>query len=153
MYEFLKALHIVGVVVLLGNVTVTSFWKVFADRARDPRLIAHAQFMVVITDFAFTLTGILLLCIGGFGAAWLAGMDVLRDRWLVESEALFVLSGGIWLFRLVPLQMAQLRRARAFREGEPVPEAYWRDSRRWLVWGLLATLPLVGALWIMVAKG
>jgi len=33
-----------------------------------------------------------------------------------------------------------------------VSEAYRRDSRRWLFWGIVATLPLVAAVYVMVAK-
>ena len=151
-FDLSKILHLLGVVILIGNVTVTSFWKVFADRTGDPRIIAHAQRMVTITDWVFTLLGIALLCIGGFGAAWLAGLDPFAAGWLANAEILFVISGAIWLFVLVPLQIRQARQARAFAQGGEIPQAYWRAGRLWLIWGIVATVPLVGALWLMVAK-
>jgi uncharacterized membrane protein len=43
MYALFKTLHIIGVVILVGNVTITAFWKVFADRTGNAQLIAHAQ--------------------------------------------------------------------------------------------------------------
>jgi uncharacterized membrane protein len=33
--------HLFGVVIFLGNIIVTAFWKVMADRTRDPRNIAR----------------------------------------------------------------------------------------------------------------
>jgi uncharacterized membrane protein len=152
LYDVLKMLHVVGVIILIGNVTVTSFWKVFADRSGDPRIIAHAQYLVTVTDWFFTLSGIVLLVGGGFGAAYVAGMPWFARGWLAESELLFLLSGMIWLFVLVPIQIRQARQARAFAGGAPIPGAYWRNSRLWLIWGIVATVPLVAALYFMIAK-
>ena len=53
-YDILKLLHLLGVVLLLGNVTVTSIWKVYADGTRDPRIIGFAQRLVTVTDWFFT---------------------------------------------------------------------------------------------------
>ncbi len=152
LYDVCKTLHLVGVVLLLGNVTATSVWKVFADRSGDPRIIAHAQRLVTITDWMLTLSGIVLVIGGGFGAAYVAGMPWVGVPWMEESEGLFVLAGVIWLFVLVPIQIEQARQTRAFSDGGEIPEAYWRNSRRWLIWGIAATVPLVSALYLMVAK-
>ncbi|WP_372618972.1 DUF2269 family protein [Falsiroseomonas sp.] len=152
-YDALKLLHILGVVLLVGNVTVTSIWKLYADGTRDPVVIAFAQRLVTITDWFFTFWGIVLLVVGGYGAAWVAGMDVLRDDWIVWSEIMFVIAGLIWLFLLVPIQVRQARMARAFARGAPIPDAYWRLGRLWILWGLVATIPLVAASWMMVRKG
>ena len=152
LYDVFKMLHVLGVVVLVGNVTVTAFWKVFADRTGDPRLIAHAQHMVTVTDWVFTLGGIVLIYGGGFGAALVAGLDPFEPGWLLWGQLLFAVSGVIWLGVLVPAQVRQARQARAFAVGGAIPEAYRRDGRRWLVWGIVATVPLVAAIWVMVAK-
>jgi uncharacterized membrane protein len=151
-YEFWKLIHLSGMVLLVGNVTVTSIWKIYADRTRDARIIGFAQRLVTITDWFFTFWGIVLLVVGGFVAAWMAGMDPLRDDWLVWSEVQFVLAGMIWLFLLVPIQVRQARMARGFASGGEIPEAYFALGRRWIAWGLVATVPLVGAMWSMVAK-
>jgi uncharacterized membrane protein len=151
-YDVMKMLHLLGVVLLLGNVTVTSIWKLYADATEDAQVVAFAQRLVTVTDWFFTFWGILLLVIGGYGAAWIAGMDVVRDGWILWSEILFLIAGLIWLLMLVPIQIKQARMARAFAASSPVPEAYRRLSRLWIAGGLAATVPLVGAMWIMVAK-
>ena len=42
-YLWLKVLHIVGVVLFLGNIIVTGWWKNMADRTKNPQIIAFAQ--------------------------------------------------------------------------------------------------------------
>lgn len=152
MYDAFKFLHVLGVTLLLGNVTITAFWKVLADMTRDPVVIAHAQRGVGLADWLFTLSGIVLILIGGYGAAWMGEISPLGPRWLIAGEVLFALSGIIWLAVLVPLQIRQARMARAFAAGGIIPARYWRDSRAWLIWGIVATVPLVAALLIMIAK-
>ena len=152
MYAMFKALHIIGVVVLLGNVTITAYWKVLADRTSDARLIAHAQHGVTVADWIFTLSGIVLILVGGYGAATVAGLSVTGPAWLVIGQLLFAVSGLIWLLVLVPIQIRQARTARLLPSDRLLPEQYRRDSRNWLVWGVVATVPLVAAVYVMVAK-
>lgn len=152
-YDILILLHVLGMILLIGNVTVTSIWKLYADGTRDPKIIGFAQRLVTITDWFFTFWGILLLMVGGYGAAWLAGMDVLRDDWLVWSQVMFVLAGLIWLAILVPIQVKQARLARGFAAGGSIPANYWRLGKLWIIWGSVATIPLVAAIWLMLRKG
>ncbi len=152
LYDVFKTLHVIGVVLLIGNVTVTSFWKVMADRTGDAHVVANAQYIVTVSDWFFTAGGIALIVLGGFGAAWVVKMDPFGAPWLTQAEALFVVSGSVWLFVLIPLQIRQARLARAFALGGEIPPAYWRAARLWLIWGLIATVPLVAAVYVMIAK-
>ena len=152
LYDLLKFLHITGIVMLMGNITATAIWKFFADRTGDARIIAFAQRLVTITDWSLTFWGIVLTTGGGYGAAYVGGLDLIGDRWLVWSQALFVVAGLIWLGLLVPIQIRQARAARRFAAGGEIPAGYRRDSRNWVIWGLVATVPLVAATWLMVAK-
>lgn len=152
LYLTFKFIHLLGVVILVGNVTVTAVWKVFADRSGDPRVIAFGQHLVTLTDWSLTLGGILLIAIGGFGSALAADINPFGSGWLIWGQVLFVLSGLIWLFILIPAQIRQARQAREFAHGGEVPETYKRDARLWIVWGIIATLPLLGATWVMVLK-
>lgn len=151
-YLVFKMLHLLGVILLIGNVTVTSIWKVFADRTRDPHTIRFAQRMVTLTDWSLTCTAIALLAVGGYGMVWQVGMALFEPGWLLWGQLLFVVSGVIWLGVLVPLQAAQTRLAANFDMNAPVPPAYWRLCRQWLIFGLIATVPLIGATYIMIAK-
>ncbi|WP_022721216.1 DUF2269 family protein [Rhodopseudomonas sp. B29] len=152
MYDIFKFIHIVGVVVLVGNVTITAFWKAFSDLTRDPKIIAHAQRGVTVTDFIFTMLGIALIIIGGYGMALIKDLPLFSAFWLVAGQALFIVSGIMWLGVLVPLQIRQARMARGFAQGGDIPEQYRRDGRVWLVVGIIATVPLVAAVFVMVFK-
>lgn len=152
LYSVLKFLHILGVVILLGNVTITAFWKVLADLSDDRPVMIFAQRAVIVADWLFTIPGIVLVLVGGYGMAWVGGYDLINDSWLLSSQVLFALSGLIWLFLLVPLQVKLMRQARSSLT-EPVELIrYRKDSRTWLVWGIAATIPLVAALYFMIAK-
>ena len=52
-YLFLKTIHLVGVVIFVGNIVVTAWWKVMADLTRDPKIVAFAQRQVTLTAYAF----------------------------------------------------------------------------------------------------
>ena len=86
-YVFFKWVHIVGIVALVGNVSVTAVWKMFADRTRCWRTVAFAQRMVTVTDWSFTVGGILLLMVGGYAMAYLRQLPLLQARWLVWGNS------------------------------------------------------------------
>lgn len=142
-YSLLKSLHIVGVILFVGNIIVTAWWKTMANRTRNPAIVAFAQRQVAATDWAFTLGGIVLLAIGGYGNAILSGVSFLTP-WVLIGNILFIASGLIWIAVLVPLQARLGRMAREFAAAASIPDAYWRLERSWLAFGILATvLPLV----------
>jgi uncharacterized membrane protein len=151
-YNILKFAHVLGVVILVGNVTITAYWKVLADLTRDGRIIAHAQRGVTIADWIFTLLGIALIMIGGYGAALVNNLPLFGSFWLIAGQVLFGVSGLIWVAILVPLQIRQARAAREFADGGAAPAEYRRDAKNWLVWGIIATVPLVAAVYVMVVK-
>ena len=151
-YEFLKFIHITGVVLLVGNVTITAFWKVFADRTGNVQIVAYAQRLVSLCDWIFTLSGIVMIVIGGYGMAFVRGFNIFEYAWLILGQLFFLVSGLIWVFVLLPLQIRLAKQARVSSLSGSVPAAYWRDGRLWLIWGIIATIPLVGAIYVMIAK-
>ncbi len=137
-YLLLKTVHLAGAVIFLGNIIVTAWWKVMADLTRNPVIIGFAQRQVTLTDWLFTLGGIILILIGGFGAA--AGL------------ALFIASGVIWIAVLIPVQIKAARIARGFAQGGEIPERYWRLQRLWMVFGIIATALPFANIAVMVFK-
>lgn len=151
-YVLFKWIHIVGVIALIGNVTVTAVWKVFADRTRCWRTIAFAQKMVTATDWTFTLGGILLLMVGGYAMSYIHHLPILLVDWLVWGQLCFLASGLIWLCILLPLQIRQARLSARFHENGLIPDIYRRLANLWIAWGIIATIPLIAALFFMIAK-
>lgn len=151
-FSIYKFAHVLGVILLLGNITVTAVWKVFADRTHSASIIGFGQRMVTGTDFGLTVPGIVLTIVGGYGAMYEARYDFPGPAWLFWSQISFVAAGVIWLGILIPIQIRQARMARGFENAGEVPEAYRMLARRWLFWGLVATVPLVAALYFMLDK-
>ncbi len=151
-YLLLKTVHITGVVIFLGNILVTAWWKAMADHTRDCVVIAYAQRQVTFTDLAFTSGGMALILAGGLPNAYVLSANPWSLSWLAWGMGLFIASGMIWVVILIPLQVRQARLARRFVVASSIPEEYWRLARRWYLWGALATaLPLLN-LYFMVFK-
>ncbi|GAB4354758.1 MAG: hypothetical protein Kow006_20720 [Gammaproteobacteria bacterium] len=152
LYTALKGLHIVGVILFMGNLVVTAWWKVMANRTRDAGVIAFAQRQVTLTDLVFTAGGALLLIAGGVGMALTGEVDLTGSAWLLWSQWLFGLSGLLWVAALVPLQIRQAREARRFKLRRDIPPGYWRRERYWVIFGSLATVVPLAALLLMIAR-
>jgi uncharacterized membrane protein len=149
-YLTLKSLHILGAVIFLGNIIVTGWWKVMADRTRNPAIIAFAQRQVTLTDYIFTSGGAALILATGLGNAMLHNMALLDTRWLSWGFWLFVISGIIWAVILIPLQIMQAKIARRFAGDGEIPQKYWTLGRLWVFFGTLATIiPLANLYWMV----
>jgi uncharacterized membrane protein len=151
-YETLKTIHILGVVIFLGNITITGVWKYCADKTGRPEVIAFGQRLVTLTDWVFTLGGSILISAGGFGMARVAGLSITDTAWIRHGLTLFLASGVIWVLILIPIQIAQARMARGFENGGEIPARYWRLNRQWFIWGVIATVLPFMNLYVMVHK-
>lgn len=149
-YEIAKFLHITGIAMLMGNITVTAIWKFFADRDGRPEVLGFAQKLVTYTDWSMTFWGVVLIMGSGYYMALYAGLPLL-EGWLLWSQILFIAAGLIWLCLIVPIQIKQHKMARQF-SGEDVGDHYRGLSLRWIIWGLISTVPLLGVTWLMIAK-
>jgi uncharacterized membrane protein len=145
------ALHVLGVVLFVGNLIVTAVWKTIADQTRTPSVIAYAQRLVTITDFAFTATGAALITVSGFVLADDWG-GVAGPSWITVGLSLFAAAGVIWLAVLIPIQIQQARLTRQFASAQTIPDRYWQLARRWYVFGSVATLLPVANVFVMALK-
>lgn len=150
-YELLKIIHILGAILLLGNITVTAWWKSMANRTADARIIAFAQRQVTMTDFLFTLPGAVMIVGSGDFIAYSLMTDSWNIQWLTWGRILFMISGLIWLTILIPIQVKQARMARNFATGAEIPVAYWRLNRCWYIFGMAAvSLPVANLYWMVI---
>lgn len=154
-YQSLKMLHLFGVIIFMGNIIVTAWWKTMADRTRDYRVIAFAQRQVSLTDKVFTFGGVVILSAAGFGMVFHMNENVMKEvyaeRWLWWGYTLFIASGVIWFFVLIPTQIIQSRMAKKFVVTGIIPERYWLWGKIWIVFGVLATvIPLANIYWMVI---
>lgn len=147
----LKSLHILGASLFLGNIIVSAFWKVLADRTGNYSVVRFATRLVNLTDTVFTGLGAALLLATGHLLARTHG-GVLANDWILWSYVLFGVSGAIWIAVLLPIQFKQAKMLRESRT-EDIPKEYYRLARLWSIAGALATLFPLPAIYLMVAKG
>lgn len=149
--DTMKFLHVLGACLFLGNNLVTPFWRFFAEKTRDPRVIAFSQRLITWTDWVFTGGGIALLLTGGHAMA-ARNPAYWSQSWFLGAYVLFAVSGVVWMAVLLPIQSKQARLARTFEKGGEIPEEFWKLSKRWNGAGAVASLLPLGALFLMIAK-
>lgn len=153
MYVALKVLHVTAVVIFLGNLVTGILWKIHGDQTEDPVIIRHTVAGLIRADRWFTIPGVVLILIGGFGAAIVGGLPLIRTQWILAGIILFTISGIAYMGRVVPLQRRMLRVARSGVEtGQLDWEKYRALNRSWNIWGTIALLTPVLAMIVMIAK-
>ena len=143
----LRALHVGGAVLLLGNVVVTGFWATYLYRARGRVPFRPVARAIMWTDLAFTLCGGIALTVSGILLAIRQGLSVAGTPWLLKGIVALGLSTLLWLVLLLPDQIRLERVA----PGDDV--TLRRLFIRWSVVGWTATALLFYGLWAMVTKG
>lgn len=145
-YFTLKALHVIGVVLMVGNVTVTGAWSFYLYRHwRDAtipfRPVARA---ILWTDLIFTLGGGIMLTVSGVVMALQSKLPILETPWLVKGIVSLSIVTLSWLAILLPDQYRL--------ERTEDPATIRKLFIRWSVVGWTGTALLFYALWGMVTK-
>jgi uncharacterized membrane protein len=150
-YVTVKWLHVLSSTFLFGTGIGSAFYMLFANISRDIRAIAVVSRYVVVADWLFTSTTIIVQPLTGYYLIRMAGFPM-HSRWIVWSIVLYVLAGACWL-PVVWLQM-RLRDIStvAARDGTPLPAQYWRYFQLWVVLGIPAFFAFVAIFYLMVAK-
>ncbi|MCK1576844.1 DUF2269 domain-containing protein [Bradyrhizobium sp. 174] len=74
-YLLLKMVHIIGAAVLLGTGAGIAFFMLVAHLRGDPREIAGVARTVVLADFLFTASAVVLQPITGTWLAWSSSLE------------------------------------------------------------------------------
>ncbi|MDQ1833916.1 DUF2269 family protein [Massilia scottii] len=150
-YMIVKWLHILSSTFLFGTGIGSAFYMLFTSLSRDVRAIAVVSRHVVLADWIFTTTTIIVQPVTGLYMIYLAGYP-LTSAWIAWSFALYFFAGTCWLpvvwMQLRMRDMAQV----AARDGTELPPLYWRYLRFWVLLGIPAFFALVIIFWLMVAK-
>jgi len=141
-----KALHVLGAILMLGNVIVTGAWTAILWRNRSEasqRQIAHG---ILWTDLLFTLVGGTLMVISGIQMIRVADLPWRDTAWLMRGIEALGFTALFWLLVLLPDQW------RMERCSPTDVTRFGRLFRRWSVLGWLVTPMLLWGLWTMVTK-
>lgn len=143
MVALVKLIHVVAVVLFLGNITMGLYWVNRIKRAQDPGALAEAMDTAIASDRLVTGPSAVILATAGLALAWLSGYTILRTPWILIGLALFALSGVGYAF-LAPLQ----RRISAYAHQRT---AQWDPCARLLArWNAIGAAS-VAAAWLALA--
>lgn len=151
LYLILKTIHVLAVVIFVGNVTVGVFWKAFADRTGNAAVMAHTIDGIIRADRIFTIPGVVALALAGIATALVGRYPILATGWILWGIALFIVSG----IAFGPLARAQRALSIVAQTGlQTVDEKqrYAALSGQWNVYGTIATGAALLALVVMVLK-
>jgi uncharacterized membrane protein len=151
-YLVLKALHVLSVVLFLGNIITGVFWKFHGDKVGTLAARAQALEGVIHSDRWFTVPGVFAIIVTGVWMAIDAHLPLLGTKWILWSLILFGISGVCFGAFVAPLQKKLLANVRAGMAGQWNEAEYGKMSRAWEIWGAVATLTPVAALFLMVTK-
>jgi uncharacterized membrane protein len=149
-YFILKYLHVVGAAVLLGTGAGIALFMLAAHLGGKPTVIAGVARIVVIADFIFTATAVVVQPVTGSLLVLHVGYSF-WDGWLVWSMVLYVIVGALWL-PVVWMQMRLRDIAAAAAEESPLPDEYHRIFWLWFAFGIPAFIAVAAILWLMIAK-
>jgi uncharacterized membrane protein len=151
LYFVLKYLHVVGAAVLLGTGAGIAFFMLAAHLGGKPVVIAAVARIVVIADFIFTATAVVVQPITGTLLALNVGYS-LWDGWIAWSIVLYLITGALWL----PVVWMQMRlrdlASVAAADGAALPAEYHRIFWLWFAFGIPAFAAVAVIFWLMIAK-
>ena len=151
LYFFVKYLHVLGAIVILGTGGGIAFFMLMAHRTGDAAFIARTAAIVVIADMLFTLTAVLLQPVSG-GVLMMLSSTAVTERWLMTSLGLYAVAGLFWVpVIFMQMEMRDLAREAAMK-SQPLPPRYFALYRRWFLFGIPGFGSVMAILWLMIAK-
>ena len=148
-YLILKLIHVFAAIIFIGNISVGVFWKMYAQKSKDARIIAFTFKGIIKADRIFTMPSVGILLIFGLGAAG-GYYNILTTGWIFWSLILFIVSGAVFMAKVVPLQKKIY--ALASDESKFNWDEYKKLADQWDSWGTIALIAPVIAVILMVIK-
>lgn len=147
----LKTIHILGIVLFLGNIIISFVWRITAQRSDSKDIHLFSLKLIRLTDLFFTLPGALILIVTGHMLAARIG-GIAAHGWIHMSYTLLLLSGIVWLAGLFPIQRKQKK---LLKEAHSIKEAgirYQTLNKWWTLLGIIAMLLPTAAIYLMIAR-
>ena len=145
----IKFLHMFGVILFLGNIIISALWRLSAEQDKGFSL-KRALSLLVLTDWVFTLPGVILIGVTGHMLAPKFG-GIAANPWIYHSYAMLTVSAVIWLAGLLPIQIKQRKLLEADEKANESPK-FKKLTLIWTILACLATLLPLIALYMMVSR-
>ncbi|HMI79013.1 MAG TPA: DUF2269 family protein [Ferruginibacter sp.] len=150
-YTYLKLIHLIAVMIFLGNIITGLFWMSIAVKTKDLNIINFTMKGIRKADRYFTIPGVIIITAGGFLAAIYGHIPILRTGWILWSIIMFSVSGLVFSFRLAPLQKKIY--ALTVNNRDNFDWKYFNKLHlEWDIWGIIALLTPLAALVMMTLK-
>ncbi len=103
-YIYFKLIHVLAVMIYLGNIIAGLFWLRIAKKIKDLKIITFTVKSIRDADRYFAIPGVIVITAGGFLAAIFDHYPILHSGWIFWSIIMFSISGLAFAFRVAPLQ-------------------------------------------------
>jgi uncharacterized membrane protein len=152
-YGYLKLIHLIAVMLFLGNIITGLFWMHIAVKTKDLKIITFTMKGIIRADKYFTIPGVIIITAGGLLSAVYGHLPILRTGWIFWSIIMFSISGLAFSFKVAPLQkkiynLTLNKGTSADFDWENFNKVYFE----WDIWGLIALLTPLAAFAMMVLK-
>lgn len=149
-YLILVLVHVIAVILFLGNITIAPFWKKHAEKSNDRLKVLSTWEGIRRADRLFTMPGVTILLLFGIGAALHGGYNLIETGWIFWSIILYIISGAAFMAKVVPVQKKIV--ALTKDESNFNWDDYKKLARQWDIWGSVATITPWIAVILMVIK-
>ena len=149
-YNIWKLIHVLAVIIFMGNITIGIFWKMQADKSTDRQKIADTFKNLIKADRIFTMPSVTLLILFGLGTAMQGDLSLVETPWILWSIIMIIISAFAFMSKVSPLQKQIY--ALASSEEKFTWDEYLVLSRKWNIWGTIATVTPYIAVVLMVLK-
>lgn len=151
MYDFLKLIHILSSVLMVGTGFGSAFYMFMANRSGNLHAQMFVSKLVVKADLWFTTPTVIIQPASGIAMMYLAGWQM-DAKWLLWTYALYTLAALCWL-PVVWLQIQMRNMAQqANAASTDLPAQFWRYARIWELLGYPAFVAMLLIYGLMVAK-
>ena len=152
-YSYLKLIHLIAVMLFLGNIITGLFWMHIAVKTKDLKIINFTMKGIIKADRYFTIPGVIIITAGGFLAAIYGHLPILKTGWIFWSIIMFSISGLAFSFKLAPLQKKIYNLT---LNKEVSIDFDWSNFSKvyfqWDLWGFIALITPLAAFVMMTLK-
>jgi uncharacterized membrane protein len=152
-YSYLKLIHIIAVMIFLGNIITGLFWMHIAVKTKDLKIINFTMKGIQAADRYFTIPGVIVIIAFGFFTAISGQFPILRTGWIFWSIIMFSISGLAFALKVAPLQKKIYHLTLNKESAVDFDYKYfYKVYLEWDIWGIIALATPLAALIMMTLK-
>lgn len=148
-YQIWKLLHIIAVIVFLGNIIVSRYKKNNAEKSKDKIKLNDTFKNISSLDRVLTMPSVTGIIIFGLGTAMQGDYSLIETSWIFWSIILLIISAYAFMSKLIPIQRQIIKTLNADNFSW---EEYSSLSKKWNLWDSVAIITPYLAVVLMVLK-